>query len=335
MSTARPVTFTNPAGCRLVGILHEPRHPRADVAVILLSPGVKSRVAPHRLYSKMTSMLLGLGLRVLRFDFYGLGDSEGEIDQRVLEDFYGSVQEGRYVEDTRAAIAWMVGETGVDAVILGGLCGGAITGLLAGAEHERVAGLLSLGLPIVRHGTGADEVAHMTAGQLEGIRARYLSKLRDPRSWARLLTFKTDHRLLARALFRSRAATDAGPSAESEAAAVGRVSPGFRPAFVRMLSRRRPVLLLFSGSDRLYWEFQERYAVPCAGEVASFADQLDIAVVPEANHIFSFGEWQQEMLRLSRSWVERRFGTGGQAGTVAAGALEQATGRPSPRAIAR
>ena len=41
---------------------------------------------------------------MFRFDFYGLGDSEGEVDEAYLADLYGSVALGRYVDDTRDAL---------------------------------------------------------------------------------------------------------------------------------------------------------------------------------------------------------------------------------------
>ena len=47
------------------------------------------------------------GFTVLRFDFYGLGDAEGEVPLRQLRDLYGSVALGRYVGDTRDALDWL------------------------------------------------------------------------------------------------------------------------------------------------------------------------------------------------------------------------------------
>ncbi len=37
---------------------------------------------------------------MLRFDFFGLGDSEGDLDETVLADVYNNIEVGRYVDDT-------------------------------------------------------------------------------------------------------------------------------------------------------------------------------------------------------------------------------------------
>ena len=53
-----PVVFTNMDGHKLFGMMHEPEKINKNLpAIILLSPGVKTRVAPHRLYKKMADAL--------------------------------------------------------------------------------------------------------------------------------------------------------------------------------------------------------------------------------------------------------------------------------------
>ena len=136
-----PVRFANRQGLTLVGIVHEPSLERGtDVAIVLLSPGIKNRVAPHRLYNKMADRFVQQGYWVLRFDFYGLGDSEGVIGEEYLADLYGSVGLGRYVGDTWAAMDWMRDNYPVQRFIVGGLCGGAITGVLAAPQARRCRG---------------------------------------------------------------------------------------------------------------------------------------------------------------------------------------------------
>ena len=72
MNNARCVSFRNTEGAKLHGMLHEP-DPRIarGVCLLLLSPGIKGRVGPHRLYLKMADRLVGMGFHVLRFDFRG------------------------------------------------------------------------------------------------------------------------------------------------------------------------------------------------------------------------------------------------------------------------
>ena len=132
-----PVTFSKKNDCRLFGILHEPENPISDIGIILLSPGIKGRVAPHRLYVKMADRFCNLGFPVLRFDPEGLGDSEGGIDEEWIADVYGTIEQGGVVLDTTRAMDWMEEQSRIKRFILAGLCGGAITGLLAGAQDYR------------------------------------------------------------------------------------------------------------------------------------------------------------------------------------------------------
>ena len=139
------------------GVLHVPDGPRAhDLGIILLSPGVKMRVGPQRLYPRMTDHFVSLGVPVLRFDFYGLGDSEGTLPEERLKDVYNHIEVGRFVDDSVDAMNWMAEQCGTRRFILSGLCGGAITGLLVGERDERVAGLLALGITPLLASRSAD-----------------------------------------------------------------------------------------------------------------------------------------------------------------------------------
>jgi uncharacterized protein len=306
-SSARPVTFTNRQGHVLAGILHEPSPARHDCAIILLAAGVKARVGPHGLYPQLARAFLEHGFPVLRFDFWGLGDSEGTASERLLADLYGSVSCGRYVDDTKTAVAWTCETLGVSKVILAGLCGGAITGLLAGAGDPRVAGLLGLGLPISVDGSNVDKVKYMSIGQLEGIRSKYVRKLMDFESWKRLLTMKTDFRLLLRALTAPLKRRPASKPVAATEAPDDNTNPYFRPSLLKMIDAKQPVLLIFSESDRLYWEFRERFVDRYQFDVAAHPDVLEVAIVKNANHIFTFKEWQLDMLGRAAAWLQERF----------------------------
>jgi len=313
------VTFVNPQGCRLFGILHTPDQARRrDIGIVLLSPGIKNRVAPHRLYNKMAAALAGRGFAVLRFDFFGLGDSEGELQEEQLADVYGAIQLGRYSEDTTAALDWMQRTLGLHRFIVGGLCGGAISALLVAQSERRIAGLLALGLPVIVDGASADPRRLMTVGQLESIRGGYVSKLLSVQAWLRLLSLKSDFRLIARSfgVRRGSAGTSSSPAVEAgRPSGPSNLNPLFAPAFERLLAGSRPALLIFSGSDRLCWEFQEKYADHHSATIDRYRGLIDLHIVPDANHVFSFQKWQDEMMEHVNTWLEVRFGAA--AGTRA------------------
>jgi uncharacterized protein len=310
----QPVTFANRDGLRLFGMLHEPdTGGRRDVAVVLLSPGVKTRVAPHRLYNKMAAALTAQGFTVLRFDFYGLGDAEGEVPLRQLRDLYGSVALGRYVGDTRDALDWLAHTHGYGRFIVGGLCGGALTGLLTAPQDPRVAGILALGLPVMLDSADLDPRQFMTVGQLTSLRGRYLQKALDPKAWLRVLSFKTDFRLMVKSfgtLLARRKPAPASAPASGVAPAAGipaNMNPHFAPAFFRTAEAGRPMLVLFSEADRLYWEFDEKFVTPNRQRFDACAAKIDLHVIKSANHVLTFEPWQAEMQAHLRSWLETRF----------------------------
>ena len=319
MARQRPVVFANRAGQRLFGILHEPEIAQpARPAVILLSPGVKMRVGPQRLYRRMAEQFVAAGLTLLRFDFYGLGDSEGELTEELLRDVYNHIEVGRFVDDTLDAMNWLQAETGHRTFILSGLCGGAITGLLTGARDARVVGLLGLGITPLLASRSADPSLYMTRGQLESIGKTYLQKLTNPRAWLRLLTLKSDYRLLWRSVVRTakpvEPATAAPPPSEPDNA-----SPLFPPAFFEMTRSSRPMLLVFGGSDRLHFEFEEKFVARHRAQLAERPDAYDVHVVEKANHVLSADAWQSEMLAVSARWLDRHF-PGARAGAGPVGA---------------
>lgn len=302
------IVFRNRDGLRLFGILHRPVDvPERSIGIIFLSPGVKSRVAPHRLYVKMTSALLKLGYPVLRFDFFGLGDSEGELPERELTDLYATVQDGRYVEDSSCAMDWMQDRLGLKKFVLAGLCGGALTGLFAAAKDLRVSGVLGLGLPVALDGRVMDASKFMTQGQLNEVGGAYLSKVLKPSAWMRLLTFKTDFRMLWRAVSRRLQGHRTKPGSGSAGSPESNLNPLFAAAFFEFLGRGGKLLLVFSGADRLAWEFEEKFSQPNAERLGKISSGYEIHTIPSANHILSDPGWRQQMQHQVDGWLARSF----------------------------
>lgn len=310
MTRPEPVCFRNPGGRELFGMLHRVEDRRNETGIVLLSPGIKNRIAPHRLYVKMARRFEQLGFECLRFDPECLGDSDGEIEERYTADVYGLIQVGRFVEDTRAALDWMERERGIRRFIVGGLCGGAITGLLEGQDDPRVVGLLGLGIPVILDGSSIDKRQFMTSGQLDTWRAGYYRRLAEPGAWLRLLTLRTDFKVLFKTLVEPLRKVLGLRRAKAAGDATDDLNPCFPPAFEKFASAGKKMLLIFSGADRLQWEYEEKFVSRYPEIVSRARPVCELHVVENANHIFSLEEWQREMLDLSSAWLSAHFGAG-------------------------
>lgn len=306
-----PVVFKNKNGLKLHGIMHLPENrPQKKVAVIILSPGIKSRVAPHRLYVKMTERFINLGFPVLRFDFHGLGDSEGEIDEAYAADLYGSIEVGRYVDDTISAMDWFVAKYQIDRFILSGLCGGAITGLLSSAKDERVVGLLELALPVVLASSNVSYDDFLTPSEIKLKRDFYMKKLMSIsawRSWIRFITFQSDYKLIFKSLLFSKKKNIKSNEDKKEIAKEkSNWNPHFIPAFDKFISSKRKLLLVFAEADRFYWQFKEKFLEGKNIDLKKY-DNVAYHVINQSNHIFSFNEWQRELFDISEEWLQANF----------------------------
>ena len=309
----KPITFRNKNGHNLFGMLHIPEKPKKNVGIIILSPGIKSRVAPHRLYVKMAEYFCALGFTVLRFDFYGLGDSEGEVDEKHVADFYGSVQVGRYVDDTIAAMDWLEKECGISKFVLAGLCGGAITGLLTGAKDKRVECLMGQSIPIILDSSNIVYDEFLTDVELEKKGEGYLGKLFDIKSWhswIRFLTFRSDYRLIYRSVLQPllKKNNDKIEATPNECNGTdNNKNPLFPKAFESMVSSGRNIFLIFAEADRLYWQFEENFRKPYQQYFIEHENNIRVHVIKKANHIFSFSEWQEEMLQVFEKWLTKNY----------------------------
>jgi pimeloyl-ACP methyl ester carboxylesterase len=308
MAEIQAVTFTNDAGQRLFGTLHLPSTPNPALpAVVLLSPGVKMRVGPGRLYVPLTELMNSLGYKVLRFDFHGLGDSEGELSEPMLADVYNHIEVGRYVGDTLSAMRWLRETHGCKRFMLGGLCGGAITALLAAERDHSVESLLSLGMTVTLASNAATPAKYLTRAQLDSRRQGYYRRLLQPSSWWRLLTFQSEYGVIWRSMKRL-FIKDPPPAAASTPAAIeqrGNANPLFPRAYFAFLQRGGKALMLFSEKDRLQSEYEEKFVAFHQQQLANYRQQIDQHVIAGANHVLSFHEWRAVMLEKSRAWLAR------------------------------
>jgi alpha/beta superfamily hydrolase len=102
LSASKPGVVIEPfyfgtAGKRLFGCYHAPqsRAPR-DCGVILCYPMAQEYIRSHRTYRQLAYHLSKFGFAVLRFDFYGCGDSEGNCDEGRIPQWLADVGSAVY-----------------------------------------------------------------------------------------------------------------------------------------------------------------------------------------------------------------------------------------------
>jgi hypothetical protein len=315
--TSRIVTLRNSQGHALHCMLEEPFGGArgARYAAVLLCPGVKTRLGPHRLYRKLAQSFLARGIPVLRVDFHGLGDSEGSLPEYRLDELYDQVQYGRHVDDLRAALDWLDSQCGIRRCIVGGLCGGAITGLLAAQNDPRISGLYAIGLPVALEAKTEARVEHMTRNELLAERVSYLRKFFRPSSWKRLLMMQSNYRLIWRmlksALLGFAAArtgnTQFGDAPAPATPVAADLNPKFPSAFFRLVDSGRPALLMFGERDRLRFQYQEKFGTPWSQALEPYKGVISIVVVPNANHILGDPASVADAARLTGSWLDAHF----------------------------
>ena len=118
----------------LFGIYHPPAvQPVRDVAILLCYPIGHEQIVSHRAFTQLSTRLSGAGFPVLRFDFYGCGDSSGACEE-------GSPQ--RWLRDISAAIGSLRLRSACRTLGIVGCRFGATLAMLAGADRQDIASMV-------------------------------------------------------------------------------------------------------------------------------------------------------------------------------------------------
>jgi len=99
-------------GTSLVGIIDVPERPHQR-GVLVVSGGPQYRVGSHRHYTLLSRLLAPRGIPVMRFDYRGMGDSEGEprAFDAIDEDIRAAIKEFLLqMPDLREIVIWGLGD---------------------------------------------------------------------------------------------------------------------------------------------------------------------------------------------------------------------------------
>lgn len=281
-----PVVF-DCEGSQLIGMVHRPASPRTRRGMLLVvAGGPQYRGGVCRMQVQMARELAAAGVPVMRFDYRGLGDSEGRF------------QGFQHVErDLAAAVATFLAQVpGMQEVALWGGCDAASASLIHGWKLPQVTGLV-LGNPWVHSDATSDAVAVK----------HYSQRMRDRDFWLKLVKLQYNPVPAAYTLLRASVAKLKPKDAAQPGASTVRDDPSL-PFQTRMrigLSQfKGDVLMLMSGRSLLSKEFDELVAAQPAWQQALCrprrVSRVDIA---EADQAFSTMDARLDVNRITRQWM--------------------------------
>ena len=242
--------------------------------VVIIVGGPQYRVGSHRQFVLLARALASAGIPAMRFDYRGMGDSDGE--RRNFE---------RVDADIEGAVAALVRETGVADVVLWGLCDGASAALIYAAMDPQIAGVVALN-PWAR----SAQIAAATR-----VRHYYVRRLFSSQFWRKALTGGVGIR---------RGASELASSVRDALADRSRSGEDYLRRMHDGWTRfRRPVLFLLSGHDLTAREFEAWVAQDNARKALLQQSNADVYRFDAADHTFSDARSRDAVTARTIEWI--------------------------------
>ena len=127
------ITFKNKKGLKLSGILDRVESPAIQAIYAHCFTCSKNHPASYRICKSLAKH----GIQTLRFDFSGLGKSEGQFNKTNFTD---------YIDDIRAAINYLKENESTPRLLIGHSLGG-ITAVAAACEIEEIGAVATIAAP--------------------------------------------------------------------------------------------------------------------------------------------------------------------------------------------
>lgn len=266
---------------RLVGIAALPQR-SASIGVLILVGGPQYRVGSHRQFTLLARSLAESGIPCFRFDYTGMGDSEGE--RQAFSDVQGDI--------TVALDQFQKIAPEVKKIVVWGLCDAASVALMHAHAEPRICSLVLLN-PWVHGGDYSPQVK---------LSHYYAPLLRGKETWLRFFTGKIHIRKALKEFFSDsvslfRSAVGLPLAVPARHSFVAEMLTGF-------LSFEGKTLFILSEQDLTAQEFVSLLGSDKKWATAMARPEVTTEQLSGADHTFSKKRWQEEMTELSLEWTK-------------------------------
>jgi exosortase A-associated hydrolase 1 len=273
----------------LYGILSLPEK-SCSRGVLIVVGGPQYRVGSHRQFTLLARHLAAHGVPAMRFDYRGMGDSEGAAQtfENVEDDLHVAVD--RFFREVPSLME----------LVIWGLCDAASAAIFYASQDRRVSGLILLN-PWVRTEQGSAKAY---------LKHYYLARLFSPELWRKIRDGGFDYAAAARSVLRLAGDAfverkKAEPLIQEEAFASPRNLAPLPERMYGGLSRfKGRTLLIMSGNDLTAKEFSDMVKGSRRWRRLLASPRTQRLDLPEANHTFSRRDWRDQVSVWTREWVQ-------------------------------
>ena len=251
---------------------------KSNIGVLIVVGGPQYRVGSHRQFLQLSRQLAKSGIPVMRFDYRGMGDSEGAARnfEQVEEDL------------TKAIDTFFLEAPELKSVVVWGLCDAASCSLMYVTNDSRVKSLV-LANPWVR--TEASLANAM-------VKHYYKSRMLQWEFWRKILTGNFDVKRSLLGLLqnlKSRSKTNTN---------VQSILP-FPDKMAMGLERfAGPIMMLLSGQDITAKEFEDMTKNSVNWQRALASKRIEWRRIDDATHTFSSQKWRDQVGQWTIDWVK-------------------------------
>lgn len=278
-----PVIFTC-ADQRLLGIATQPHHPQS-LGVLIVVGGPQYRAGSHRQFTLLSRSLAKEGIASFRFDYRGMGDSEGE--SRNFENIDA---------DIRAAIdQFQISCPSITRIALWGLCDAASAAVIYSPNDRRVVAQVLLN-PWVHTEDGAARVR---------LKNYYLSRIFQKSFWQKLFKgeIKINQSINEIAQTAKIAKSNSSIGDESTKNKIG------GPHFIeRMLygikTYRGSILIILSSDDYVAQEFTNLTNSNKTWKKTFDSPRISTIKIENSNHTFSSASLREEVEKFTIKFIK-------------------------------
>jgi exosortase A-associated hydrolase 1 len=273
--------------CRLIGIASYPGK-ISTIGVLIIVGGPQYRSGSHRQFTLLARYLAENGVSSFRFDYRGMGDSEGKM--RTFEHLN---------EDIRSAInAFFCIAGTIEKIVIWGLCDAASATLYYAHTDSRVVGIVLLN-PWVHTDVAAERAR---------LKHYYLMRLLNKSFWVKFSTGQVNvmdsvkeitksitNILIKKCSFKY---TQSHDNLNENQNFIDRMLNG-----LNLYSGN--IFIILSENDLVSQEFQHLIQSNTDWKNACASSRLDKIIITGANHTFSTRIWRNEVSAMTLNWIKK------------------------------